>query len=42
MFKVSQTCYRYTAQIQEQNVIIADWLSEPSQNNGQHVPLKIT
>lgn len=33
MFKVSQTCYRYTAQIQEQNVIIADWLSKLTSEN---------
>ena len=33
MFKVSQTCYRYTAQIQEQNVIIVDWLSKLTSEN---------
>lgn len=26
IFQVSQTCYRYMAQLKEQNVIIADWL----------------
>lgn len=33
IFQVSQTCYRYTAQLDEQNKIIAEWLLKLTNEN---------
>ena len=33
IFQVSQTCYRYTAQLKEQNAIISDWLIKLTNEN---------